>query len=172
MVCFRRFRVGDCEIFSRRRSLGFQQFCEIRGIDLMAEKAEICHTVSLLGLMCSSPTKENNFSLNIRHTEDKATLRDDLIVSILGDGRVSHQVLEGLNGELSFPQTVLFGKFGRCEMRRLCRKLYAKTYWAAISGRGISILNWRLAVLREFRSRVARPWRANLILPFTPMRLS
>ena len=42
-------------------------------------------------------------------------------------------------------------------MMGLYKKLYAKPYDAKLDNRDIATLNWRLAVLREFRPRIARP---------------
>ena len=80
----------------------FQQFCEICGIDSKDEKTEIGQNASFLGLLGNFTTKENGFQMSIRLTEGKSSLWAALIQAILGKENISHQVLEGLIGKLSF----------------------------------------------------------------------
>ena len=45
-----------------------------------------------------------------------------------------------LSGKLSSPQAVLFGKFGRSQMRWIYSRQYSKSYFATLSSRGGSHL--------------------------------
>ena len=86
----------------------FQQFCDICGIDLKAEKTEIGQKVRFVGIMGSFPSHGSGFTLSIRLTDEKATLWTSPIQSILGNGMAPHQVLEGLIGKLGFSHKQCF----------------------------------------------------------------
>ena len=137
----------------------FQRFCNALNVVLKTEKTEAGQRITFLGLLGDFPSFDNGGRLAVCLTAEKASAWCNLVLTVLKEGRISHQVLEGLIGKLSFSQAALFGKFARSQMRVLYRKLYRKIYCSQISLRERAVLTWRCAIFHELHPRVTREVR-------------
>ena len=134
----------------------FQRFCGALNVVLKVEKTEVGHRIPFLGLLGDFPSLSNGGRLAVSLTTEKADSWLNLVLTVLKEGRISHQVLEGLIGKLSFSQAALFGKFARSQMRVLYRKLYRKIYCSQLSHRERAVLIWWCAIFRELSPRITR----------------
>ena len=97
----------------------FTTFCSLLGIRLMEGKSEVGPRIAFLCLSGWFPGRYNGHTLHISLPDEKRTAWAALLRDYTCKGSTAHQELEKLIGRLSFPQTLLFGKFARTQLRPL-----------------------------------------------------
>ena len=118
-IALRRFWSSDTSPANQSRVRIISKVsCSITG---SAKKGgpEIGKPPPFLGILGPFPSEENGGVLSVRLTDGKAANWAGIIRHVINEGWVSPQCLEGLIGQLSSPQTSMFGKFARSQMRAL-----------------------------------------------------
>ena len=132
-------------------------FCQILGISPKAAKSQVGEKVGSLGVEGTFPSPANAMKLSVRLTPEKASMWIDALKLFLRQSRVGHRVLESLIGKLGCSQTCLFGKFARCQVRALYRKLRRKWYIPTLSAFEISIDRWWIATIHNVSTVLVFP---------------
>lgn len=105
------------------------------------------------------PCAENRYVLHISiPPEKKRASWAALLSDFLTKGSISHRELLKLIGRLSFSQTLLFGKFGRTQLRPLYQKLHRRGYNARLTDAGRAVFGWCERVIRSFPPRIFHPF--------------
>ena len=112
--------------------------------------------VIFLGLLGLFPNPRRDMTLSIILPGGKKTKWVAAIKATLGEGAVSRDLLDPLVGRLSFPQTSLFGRFGRPMMTPLHTKANTLHYKPTLSEREIRTLQWRASALSNLGARTIR----------------
>lgn len=98
-------------------------FVSTIGYFINNKKTDLGELLTLMGLSGRFPNPTNDMTLGISLPETKKTTRSAMIQQILDLGVVTYAQLASLIGGLSFPQTSIFGRFGRPMMGPLYAKL-------------------------------------------------
>ena len=112
--------------------------------------------LTFLGLQGSSPQPSNDMRLTITLPIEKRRNWAITIEMILEVGAVTRGQLESLIGRLSFPQTSIFGRFGRPMLSPLIIKLRTTNYHPLLSDRETRILQWWKVALTNPPPRTVR----------------
>ena len=132
------------------------------GIFLKHSKTGLGEIMIFFGLEGSFPNPHNDMTLSIALPEEKKTKWAAAINKIIQLGTITRDQLESLIGRLSFPQTSVFGRFGRPMMAILHQKHNARTFHPLLSEREVRTLQWWVTALtnlgqRQVRERTDRP---------------
>ena len=107
---------------AREALADFNAFCDLLGIRLKHEKADVGPHAAFLGLRGFFPCAANSWKLRISLPTEKAYACAALVRSFRLRVSIHALELERLIGRLCFSQTCLFGKFARTQMRCFCKK--------------------------------------------------
>ena len=141
--------------FLSRKALGaFDAFCKLLGITLKAEKADVGHRVTFLGLRGPSPWRGNAAKMHISLTGEKASQRPELIRTYHTSGSIHALELESLIGKLGFSQTCLFGNFARAQMRYIYKKIRRLFYVSCFFARELHPPLWWETISAEHQPRI------------------
>ena len=131
----------------------FERFCALLGITLKHGKSVAGHHVAFLGLRGSIPSLGNLFRLAISRTVGKSSKWATSIADCVEARTISHHQLAKLMAVLSFPQTHLFAKFPRTQLRPLYRELYRKGFNAKLALIELRNLRWWESIIRPMTPR-------------------
>ena len=127
------------------------------GIQLKSPKSEWGQRVTFLGLEGSFPCRANDYKLPVSFPADKARRWTKEVSSFISAGSITSHELEKLIGKLGFPQTNLFGKFARTQLRPLYRKFYSRSYSPILSSSELRAFRWWAAILSSLHPQIPRP---------------
>ena len=167
LVCFFDDFATMIQLCLGNRALAvFSHFCEKLGFRTKPGKSAVGNRIVFLGLLGAFPTKGGKFQLSISLTDEKRSKWAAPLASYLKAGAISHRCLEKLLGRLGFPQTSLFGKFARTQLRPLYQKFYRRVYNTRLAQLERSNLECWLRVIADFTPRPAgvRPSRADWLI--------
>lgn len=144
----------------------FARFFPLMGFHPKKKKSEAGQSMAFVDLLGSSPCSSNGGRLLISRTEEKRAIWPSLLPSYLTEGRISHRCLGKLIGRLSSPQTSLFGKFPRTQLRPMYRKFRRMVYPARLSLYERTVPRWWKEAVADFTPRMAvhRPDRHRWIV--------
>ena len=129
--------------------LTFTLFCSKLGITLKKEKYELGATATFVGLSGFLPCRQNGWMLEVSLPLEKAEAWAGEIAQHTHAGCIAAVPIEKLIGDLGFPQTNLFGKFPRTQIRPLYRKLRTRRYVPTLSSAELRLFVWRSSILRS-----------------------
>ena len=132
-----------------------REACALFGVILGDRKTDLGRRIAFSGILGHFPGPDADMVLPITLSGEKKTHRIAIIRNVSASGRISNKDSESLTGKYHFPQTSIFGRFGRVTVHPIYRKLYAAYYQPILTDSDRITLSRRGGVLSKQHRRAA-----------------